>query len=106
MSRTEQDHLLTGLVQAEASAVLGHASAEAVGADLAFTDLGADSLTAVELRDRLSAVTGARLPATVLFDYPTPAALAGYLRSAVTSDGKPAGRVPRLSARPARRGQG
>jgi pimaricinolide synthase PimS2 len=87
MSRAEQDHMLTGLVQAEASAVLGHASAEAVGADRAFTDLGADSLTAVELRDRLSAVTGVRLPATLLFDYPTPAALAGHLRSAVTSDG-------------------
>jgi acyl carrier protein len=86
----EQVRLLTDLVRAEAAAVLGYASAEAIDPDQAFSDFGFDSLTAVELRNRLSAATGLRPPATLLFDYPTPQAVAGYLRMS-TFEGEAAG---------------
>ncbi|WP_281157388.1 beta-ketoacyl reductase, partial [Streptomyces sp. HYC2] len=77
----ERGRALVETVRAEASATLGHDSPDAVPASRAFRDVGFDSVTAVELRNRLRSALGLPLPAALVFDYPTPAALAQHIGS-------------------------
>jgi acyl carrier protein len=83
----EQTAIVLELIVPHVAAVLGYASAGSIAADREFHELGFDSLTAIELRNRLNEATGQRLSATLVFDYPTPAALAGQLRLQITRGG-------------------
>ncbi|MGV9594989.1 type I polyketide synthase, partial [Streptomyces tendae] len=75
----EREDMVLELVQERTAAALGYSGSQAVEADRAFRDLGIDSLGALELRNGLGEETGLRLPATVIFDYPNPLALARHL---------------------------
>ncbi|MCS7479350.1 type I polyketide synthase [Umezawaea endophytica] len=79
-SESEQQSLLVDLVRTQVADVLGYSSPQAVELGVAFRELGFDSLTAVELRGKLNDVTGLRLPATLVFDYPNLAVLSAFLR--------------------------
>jgi len=88
VSPTERYQTVLNLARTHAAAVLGHADPGVVRADSAFKDLGFDSLTAVELRNRLTAATGLRLPASLVFDYPRVAVLTGHLLERLVPDGE------------------
>ncbi|MFD7846542.1 SDR family NAD(P)-dependent oxidoreductase [Nocardia sp. NPDC059764] len=79
LTGADRKALVLGAVRGEVAAVLGHDGGAAVAADRSFRDLGFDSLTAVEVRNRLNAVTGLRLPVTLVFDYPTPDSVATHI---------------------------
>jgi thioesterase domain-containing protein len=92
MTAAAREEAVLDLVRDEVAAVLGHGSGAQVQAGQAFLELGFDSVTALELRSRISQVTGLRLPAAVVFDHPTAAALAR--RICAELDAEPAAAGP------------
>jgi polyketide synthase 1/15 len=96
LTADEQHDLLVGLVCLQAAAVLGRPAPEDIDPKAGFQDLGFDSLTAVELRNRLKTATGLTLPSTLIFDHPTPTAVADYVGQQIpeshhpeSDDGRP-----------------
>ncbi|TDD35455.1 SDR family NAD(P)-dependent oxidoreductase [Actinomadura sp. KC06] len=90
--------VLVDIVRNQTALALGFDGPRAIDAVRAFRDLGVDSLSAVELRNRLNQATGLRLPATLVFDHPTPDVLAGHLLDEL-SGGDPSGAVPAVAVR-------
>ncbi len=93
-NEAEQHQILLDLIRGHMASALGHDTMNAIDPGQAFQSLGFDSLTAVELRNNLNAVTGLRLSATALFDYPTATALAGHVRGQLVATQAPAGAAP------------
>jgi len=91
LAQAERREAILEYVRSEAAVVLGHAGVGTVGPERAFRDMGMESLTAVELRNRLSESTRLQLPATLVFDYPSPAAIAEYLTAQLASQFASAG---------------
>ncbi|MGC7103146.1 type I polyketide synthase, partial [Amycolatopsis lurida] len=101
VGEAERERILIELVRKQVAGVLGFTDPNTIGADQSFTGLGFDSLTALELRNRLNTVTGLQLPATLIFDYPTPTALAHHLRTQLAGTSThPATAIPPTLAQP------
>ncbi|MFF7974874.1 beta-ketoacyl synthase N-terminal-like domain-containing protein, partial [Streptomyces sp. NPDC007905] len=100
LAESERDEAVLDLVRAHIAAVLGHAEARQVETEWTFKDLGFDSLSSVELRNQLSEATGLRLASGLLFDHPTPAALARHLAAQSLGGGDAAAAAPAMVADP------
>ncbi|HEX6688112.1 MAG TPA: SDR family NAD(P)-dependent oxidoreductase, partial [Solirubrobacterales bacterium] len=87
LPEAERQAFVLDLVRSEVAAIIGYSTAQEIEPDKAFKDLGFDSLASVELRNRLNAVSGLRLAATVIFDHPSSVALAGHLWSEASAGG-------------------
>ena len=98
LPEAEREARALELVRGEVATVLGHGSGAEVDPARAFGDLGFDSLAAVELRNRLNALSGVRLAATVVFDHPTPEALAAHLLEQAAAAGPARATVVRARA--------
>ncbi|MEV7729929.1 SDR family NAD(P)-dependent oxidoreductase [Streptomyces sp. NPDC087917] len=90
----DAETLLLDAVRAQTALVLGHPDTGKIGPAATFKKLGIDSLTALELRNKLSAVTGLKLPATLVFDHPNPTALAQFLNAGIPRDADAAPQSP------------
>ncbi|MEV0028354.1 type I polyketide synthase [Nocardia sp. NPDC050793] len=91
----QRDTVVLDIVREHAAAVLGHESARSINPDLPFTEFGFDSVSGVELQNRLIRATGVPLPKTLIFDHPTAGAIAALLRAQVTGTGRGQRRVSR-----------
>ena len=88
-SPARRERALLDLVRRQVADVLGHQGVDGIAARSGFADLGFDSLTAVEMRGRIAAATGLGLPHSMIFDYPTPAALAAHLSEEIAAEAAP-----------------
>ncbi|MCF3172494.1 SDR family NAD(P)-dependent oxidoreductase [Streptomyces sioyaensis] len=101
LSESERAAMVLDVVRSYVATVLGYAGPSAVDPERAFSDLGFDSLSAVELRNGMNGITGLRLPATLVFDYPTCAVLADFLLAELSDTAAQDGSAPAPAAVPA-----
>ncbi|WP_405180896.1 type I polyketide synthase [Nocardia sp. NBC_01377] len=86
LTAAEQFQLILDTIRAQVAVVLGHDGPDAIDPERNFQELGFDSLTAVETRNRLNTATGLRLPATTVYDYPTPHTLAQHIQQQISGN--------------------